>query len=291
MTARKANATARPAIARRDAAKPPVPPVQKGAVREKSWEVPSFTVQEFARRRTKYCVCIPVINEGSRIRAQLLRMKHLAAKADIIIADGGSTDNSLEPSLLKNSGVHTLLVKTGAGRLSAQMRMALAYAMQEGYAGFIFIDGNNKDDPSAIPLFIKALDDGFDHVQGSRFVKGGKAINTPFLRYWPLRLIHAPAISLSAGTTYTDTSNGFRAYSKRLIADKRVKPFRNVFSEYELHYYLAIRAAELGFAVKEVPVTRTYPKGKVPTKLSVVRGNTKILRTLVNACLHKYDPK
>jgi hypothetical protein len=70
-----------------------------------------------------------------------------------------------------------------------------------------------------------------------------------------------------------------------------VAPFRDVFSTYELHYYLAIRSARLGFKVKELPVSRAYPaRGATPTKISPIRGNVKILRILWQACRHRFDP-
>ena len=60
---------------------------------------------------------------------------------------------------------------------------------------------------------------------------------------------------------------------------------------YELHYYLAIRAARLGFRVTETPVTRRYPaSGKTPTKISPVKGNLRVLRTLAAAVLGRFDP-
>ncbi len=255
------------------------------------WQVPAYDRHEFSPKRHRYCVAVFVINEGKKLLAQLERMAPLSEQVDIVVADGGSSDGSTEHALLRERSVNTLLVKTGAGKLSAQMRMAFQWALDRGYEGVITIDGNGKDDVSAIPLFVSALDAGFDHVQGSRFVQGGKAINTPKSRYWGVKLLHAPAISLSAGLRYTDTTNGFRAYSRRLLLDPRVAPFRDVFGAYELHYYLAIRAARLGFKCGELPVTRAYPDGgKVPTKISGFRGNALILETLFKACLRRFDP-
>jgi hypothetical protein len=96
---------------------------------------------------------------------------------------------------------------------------------------------------------------------------------------------------LSAGFKYTDTTNGFRAYSRRLLLDSRVAPFRDIFKGYELHIYLAIRAARLGYAVTEIPVTREYPaSGPTPTKISPVVGNLRMLGALLSACMHRYDP-
>ncbi len=248
-------------------------------------------MREFRPRRQRYCVAVFVINEGTRILAQLDRMAPFADTIDMVIADGGSTDGSLADEHLVPRGVNTLLVKTGSGRLSAQMRMAMAFAMDRGYHGLVTIDGNNKDDPSALPAFVDALDSGVDHAQGSRFIPGGRAVHTPLSRLLGIKLLHAPLISLAAGVRYTDTTNGFRAYSRRFLLDPRVAPFRDVFARYELHYYLAIRAGELGFRVAEVPVTRAYPRiGPIPSKISPIKGNVAVLHTLYRAWRHQFDP-
>lgn len=254
-------------------------------------EVPAYRRQEFHERRSRYCVCVFVINEGDRFRAQLASMQSLQATVDIIIADGGSSDGSTNPDGLALLGVRTLLVKTGPGRLSAQMRMAFDYALDEGYEGIVTVDGNNKDDTTAVHRFIAALEKGYDHVQGSRYIAGGKGINTPLLRHYAVTLVHAPLISLAAGFRYTDTTNGFRAYSRGLLLDPRVAPFRDVFSDYELHYYLAIRAARLGFRCVEVPVTRSYPRGtEMPTKIRGLSGNFRVMKTLLRATTGKWNP-
>lgn len=253
--------------------------------------VPAYRVREFGPRESRYCVAVFVINEGSRLLAQLERMRAPSAGLDILIADGGSTDGSTAESQLTARGVRTLLVKEGPGRLGAQMLMAFDYAVREGYPGLVVMDGNNKDDPEALPRFLDALDAGIDHAQGSRYAPGGREARTPWSRKWGVRLIHAPLIRAASGFPYTDTTAGFRAYSRALLLDPRVNPFRAIFAGYELHYYLAIRAAQLGFRVTEIPITREYPdNGPTPTKISPLRGNANVLRALLRACLHRYDP-
>jgi len=253
--------------------------------------VPAHERHVFAPKKTRYCVAVFAINEGERIRAQLRAMVPLAHQIDIVVADGGSTDGSLAPDTLGEFRLRALLVKRDTGRLSAQMRMAIAFALAERYEGLVVIDGNGKDDVSAIPRFIALLDAGYDHIQGSRYIFGGEGINTPLSRTLAVRFLHAPLISLAAGHAYTDTTNGFRAYSRRLLTDPRVQPLRAVFSGYELHYYLAIRAARVKLRVIETPVTRRYPEsGKTPTKISPIRGNVLILRTLVSAALGRFNP-
>ena len=261
---------------------------------ETAWQVPAARIDEFSAKRTRYCVCIPVINEGERLRAQLRAMSEagIPELADILILDGGSTDGSTEAGYLKAQGVRALLVKLGAGRLSAQLRMGYAYALRQGYEGIVSIDGNGKDGVEAIPDFIRELGSGVDLVQGSRYVPGGQAVNTPWVRVLAIKLLHAPLISLAAGFRYTDTTNGFRAYSRRFLLDPRVQPFRDVFSSYELLAYLSVRAPRTGHRVREIPVTRRYPaQGKTPTKISHVGGNLLLFRTLLKVVCGVFNPQ
>lgn len=241
--------------------------------------VNNFECYEFTPKKNDYCLCIPVINEEEHIFKQLKRANRyeIDKKVDIIICDGGSHDKTNNKSLLKKYNVNTLLIKNGTGRQAAQLRVCFWWALQRGYKGIITIDGNNKDSIEDVPKFIYKLDKGYDFIQGSRFIQGGKAINTPLIRYLAVRLIHSPIISLTARYKFTDSTNAYRGYSAKYILDKRVNPFRNIFDSYELLAYLSVKASQLGMKVCEVPVTRRYPKGKIPTKISFFKGNIKLL--------------
>lgn len=242
-------------------------------------------------REHSSCVVIPVINEGERIRSLLERMSALriSSIADIVIVDGGSTDGSLDLENLKSRGVRGLIVKTGPGKLSAQLRCAYAFVLDQGYENIITIDGNDKDDPEAIPRFISALVCGADFVQASRFLPGGTAENTPKIRDFAIRYIHAPCLSLASGFKWTDTTQGFRGYSRKMLLDPVISPFRDVFSGYELLAYLSYRAPKVGYKCVELPTVRKYPDGEVPTKISGIRGNLIVLKVLVSACIGLYN--
>jgi dolichol-phosphate mannosyltransferase len=271
----------------------PTPTQNEEPIDRSKWQVPAYRLDNFAPRAHEYCVVIPVINEGRRIADLLGRMKEIgtASLADIIIVDGGSTDGSLDLEMLKSCGVRTLITKTGPGRLSAQLRCCYAYALEEGYAGIVTIDGNNKDDPEPIGSFIEALRSGVDFVQASRFIPGGVEENTPISRWISIRLIHAPLCSIASGIRWTDTTQGFRGYSRRLLLDERVQPFRDIFETYELLAYMSVRAPRMGFKCQELPTARRYPPDEVPTKISTVHGNAKVLKILLAACMGKYNPR
>lgn len=255
--------------------------------------VPCFESTEYAGKSKDYVVLIPIINEGERIIKELYRAykNHVPDYADIVICDGGSTDGCTESKKLRKLKVNSLLVKKDAGKQGAQLRMGFWWALQRGYKGIITIDGNNKDSIEDIPHFIGKLKEGYDFIQGSRFIRGGRAVNTPVIREISVKLIHAPIISLTAGRRYTDTTNAFRAYSARYLTDDRVKPLRDIFMTYELLAYLSVRAAQLGYRTCEIPVTRAYPKkGKTPTKISFMKGNSELMKILIKNAFGAYKP-
>ena len=154
--------------------------------------VPDYTAVEFEGRRHDYCLLIPVINEGARILTELGRAQKAGIDqlCDIVICDGGSTDGSMKRETLALYHVNTLLTKTGPGRQGAQLRMGMYFALDRNYKGILTIDGNNKDSIEDVPEFIAKLQEGYDLVQGSRFIRGGHAINTPPVRYAAVRLLY-----------------------------------------------------------------------------------------------------
>ena len=256
-----------------------------------AYEPPVYDISEFRPKSTKYCVIIMVLNEGERVMKQLGRMQPNSNLADIIIADGRSTDGSTDPDFLKSMNVRALL-STGERGLSTATRMGLAFAMEQGYDGAIIIDGNGKDGVEAIPNFLKAMDDGYDMIQGSRFVKGGVHKNTPLERYIGIRFVMGPLLALGCHYWFTDCTNSFRGLSMRYLKDPRVQPIRKEFVDFNLHPYLMYRAVKLGYKATELPVLRVYPDdGSIPTKITSWKHRFRIIGGMVTTIIGGYNPK
>lgn len=257
----------------------------------KNFYIPEYKVLFSSEKRNICCLVIPVINEGNRIHKLLEKITSLELNklVDVIIVDGGSTDGSLEENYLKSQNVNSLLLKTEKGKLSTQLLCAYAYALENNYKNILTIDGNNKDDPKSISLIVDKLSEGYDFVQASRFIDGGEAVNTPKSRDFAIRYIHAPVLSYFSGFHWTDTTQGFRGYSSRLLSSPEVAIFRKEFSCYELLAYLSYIAPKLNFKCIEIPSKRVYPKGTVPTKISSFKGNLELLKVLFKASFGKYN--
>lgn len=222
---------------------------------------------------TRYCFAPIVYNEGDHFRRQIQEMAKKASLADILVAERRSNDGATAPDFLRANGVRALLTTDEPGGATA-IRMLLHYALREGYEGVVLIDGNGKDGVDALPRYLEQLDAGMDFVQGSRFMRGGVHKNTPYLRKIGIKFIMAPLLWLGGGFWYTDSTNGFRGYSRRFLEDPRVEPLRACFTHFNLQYYLSYMAPKLGLRIVEIPVARVYPDdGPTPTKVIGFKQN------------------
>jgi dolichol-phosphate mannosyltransferase len=209
---------------------------------------------------------------------------------DVIIVDGGSTDRSVALEKLQSRGVNTLLVKQSIGALGTQLQCAYDFALNRSYLGVITIDGNNKDNPDGIFAMRSALEDGVDFAQASRFIRGGKHSNTPLVRLLAVRLIHAPLLSLSSGFHWTDTTQGFRAYSRELLSSQNLKIFRPILCDYRLLFHISQAAPRNGLACIEIPSERAYPVGQVtPTKITGLGGLARVAKALILVVIGTYS--
>lgn len=256
--------------------------------------IPNFQVIKLRAKENNYCICIPVINEGERLINELSNALkvNIHMLADIILIDSGTTDGSTKIEKLKEYKVNTLIEMEEKRKYtqSKALQAGFYYAMKNGYKGVITVDGNNKDDIKDVYKFIDKLNDGYDYIQGSRYREGGQAINTPKMREFAIKYIHAPFISNICKKKYTDTTNLFRGYSRTYLLHEKVQPFREVFKSYELSTYLSIRADALGLKTCEIPVTRKYPSSKkYSTKVGKIKGNYLIIKSLIEAKMGKYN--
>lgn len=235
----------------------------------------NYKILKNGKKTRDYLLVIPVINEGSNILNLALRMKKLqiSKKVNVLIVDGGSSDGSIE-KLIKENEINFIFQNHGNRKVSEQLQIGYKFATDNSYLGVVTIDGNNKDDPSFILDFIEYLKKGYDFVQGSRYVKGGKSINLPMSRKFLIKFIHVPIMNYFSNFHWTDTTQGFRGYSRELIKNKELDIFSKDFKNYELLIWTTLCSHDLGLKCIEIPTIRTYPKNKINSKMKL---DTKII--------------
>ena len=252
-------------------------------------QVPPYIVHEFFPKHTRYCFMPVIYNEGSKFLRQMERMSANSGLADIIVTARESNDGCTDPEFLRKHGAQSLLQTKTPGAASS-IRAGFWHALKQGYEGVVLVDGHNKDGVEALPDYLGKLDEGYDFVQGSRFMAGGEEKNTPFLRKVGIQLLMAPLLYYGGHFWYTDGTNGFRGYSRKYLEDPRVEPFRNCFTHLNLQYYLSYMAPKIGLRVIEIPVKRVYPDdGTVPTKCVGFSKNFEAFWEMVRTVRGCYD--
>lgn len=226
----------------------------------------------------KYLVGTCALNEGAKIRRVIERFNDYSCY-DVLIIDDGSTDGALK-DIPQNKPVTVIRNERNKGA-GYCVRQILDYAKERGYLAVFFAAGNDKDNPQDVYKLKEALEEGFDFVQGSRYLSGGEIGSMPAYRIFATRYLHPWLFSLLAGRKITDSTNGFRAVKVSLLSDSRINLHQDWLDKYELEPYLFFKVVRLGYKVKEVPVKKIYPpKEEGYTKMKPIVGWWSILRPI-----------
>jgi dolichol-phosphate mannosyltransferase len=209
----------------------------------------------------KSIVIIPVFREIGRIGSVLSKFEPSSIDQICLVIDDPI------PAILQEIDEARKTIKIPVEIIQNPVRKGIGYAIRQGYSyalshGYelvVVMAGNGKDDPREISrLTTPILKQGFDYVQGSRYVRGGRHDKNPFLRSAFVRMFPVVWTALT-GVRCSDVTNGYRAYKASLLKDPRVNINQDWLDRYELEYYLHYKALTLGYRFTEKPVSKTYP--------------------------------
>ena len=230
----------------------------------------------------KVLVCPIAFNENVKIRRVIERLLRspVNGQADFLVMDDGSTDETTAV-IREYAGRGVGSIKHPARRgVGAAIRTAIAHARGHGHEVIVIMAGNDKDNPDEIPRLIDPiLKEGFDVVQGSRYLEGARAGgDMPLYRKFATRL-HPWLLSGFLGHKLTDSTNGFRALRLSIFDDKNINLDQPWLDTYELEPYILFKSIKLGYRFREVAVTKIYPPKKLGyTKMRPLVGWWSILK-------------
>jgi dolichol-phosphate mannosyltransferase len=220
------------------------------------------------------CICSTV--EHLHLELRLQNVPH-----EIVVVDDGSTDRTWDllqelaqrlPELkpVRNRGQH------GFGR-----------AIIQGLNNFsgeavVVMMADESDDCRDVVRYWHKLNEGYDCVFGSRFIKGGGTIDYPVIKLTINRMANL-FLKVLFGIRLNDTTNAFKAYRREVIDGCRplIAPHFNLTVE------LPLKAIVRGFSWTVIPITWRNRRTGV-AKLKIKEMGSRYLFICLYIWLEKY---
>ena len=145
----------------------------------------------------------------------------------------------------------------------------------------IFFMGDCSDNPNDIIEYVKYLDEGYDCVFGSRFIKYSKLYNYPLIKLILNRLANN-FIRVLFFIKYNDITNAFKAYKKTVLEQSR--PI--ISGHFNINAELSLKSIIRGFKYKIIPITWTNRKKGI-SKFYIKEMRNRYLFTIFYVLLEK----
>lgn len=188
---------------------------------------------------------IPALNEASRIGAVIDGVRRAAEPVDVLVIDDGSEDDTAAQARVHGAAVISHPFNLGYG---AALQTGYKHAARAGYAYLVQLDADGQHDPADLSALVAPVREGRCDVSiGSRYVARSD-YRAPLSRRLGMMLFSG-VVQLALGQRITDTTSGYRAYSRAVMQHCR-HDFPKDFPDAPLLIALARR----GFRLEEVPV-------------------------------------
>jgi dolichol-phosphate mannosyltransferase len=200
---------------------------------------------------------------------------------EIVVVDDGSTDSTWSKLMQVGERVPTLRPIQNAGPHGYGRAVVHGLDHITGDAVAIMM-ADESDDCRDVVRYWKLLNDGWDAVFGSRFVRGGGVIDYPALKLRINRLANFFIRTLFR-VSLNDTTNAFKAYRRTVIDGCRplLSPHFNLTVE------LPLKTIVRGYTWTVIPITwRNRRSGEA--KLKIKEMGSRYLFICLYVWLEKY---
>lgn len=248
-------------------------------------EVQSLAEWEAAGVPGLLSVVIPAHNEEGRIAQTINEIYHALAAAgishEIVVVNDNSADRTEQILVELRQQVPTLR------HINNSPPNGFGFAVRAGLSAFkgdaiavVMADGS--DAPKDLVAYHRKLQEGYDCVFGSRFIRGAKIVDYP----WPKMVMNRLAnffIRSLFWMSYNDVTNAFKLYRRSVIAG--VQPL--LAYHFNLTVELPLKAIVRGYRFAVVP-TSWYNRTAGVSKFKIKEMGSRYLFIVFYCYLEKY---
>ena len=161
----------------------------------------------------KILIVIPTYNEASIIEKLILEIQNNFEKADILVIDAYSNDETFKKVKSTNTNIIQIDKIFGIG---LAIETAILFAKKNNYDFLVRIDGDGQHPPKDVKNVLKfAISKKNDLTIGSRFLSKSE-YNPNYLRLYSIKFLRK-LINILYGANITDCTSGCQILSKNLI--------------------------------------------------------------------------
>lgn len=233
-----------------------------------------------------YSVVIPARDESESLPETLQDLYRVFTREniphEIVVVDDGSSDGTFEVLETLRHEIPTLIPVKNTGFNG--FGNAVIYGLDHSHGDAVVIMmADASDDPEHAANYWKILNDQkVDCVFGSRFIRGGKVVDYPPIKYFLNRLTNL-GIKFVFSIPYNDTTNAFKAYRRTVIDGCR--PFLS--HHFNLTVEIPLKAIVRGFTWTVIPISWQNRKHGI-AKLKIKEMGSRYFFIFAYTWLEKY---
>jgi dolichol-phosphate mannosyltransferase len=233
----------------------------------------------------KLSVVVPARNEEGDIVQTLSEVSQTLQSEripyEIVVVDDNSTDETaaLVRQFMAHDGAVRLVRNTGRNGFGMAVRSGLAACTGDAV---VIMMADRSDSTQDLVRYYRTLQEGWDCVFGSRFIKGSRVADYPPHKLLINRLANT-FIRILFGLPYNDITNAFKCYRRQVIdvMQPLISPHFNLTVE------MPLKAIVRGYSYAVIPITWTNRKTGI-SKLKIKEMGSRYLFIVLYLWLEKH---